>query len=288
MSGPPDTASPTRSEIHSPTGVAARRGAALGWTLVAVPAVATVLLAFAGTWLAPHRAAAIVGPPYQPRGHGLILGTDHVGHDVWSQLLSGARGIVIVPLLAVAVGTMVGVPLGLAAGWRTSWVTRLVLVVAELLLVLPPLLVVLIALQANASTIAIVLVVGVLGAVSSVRYLRSAAARAATSGYLEHAVALGESRSAVLLRELVPALFGPILADAGLRLVGAVYLIASLSFLGVSPLGGQNWAGMIADNGDAGGLNTAALLAPGLCIVALTVSVNLLADRLAARLRGAR
>jgi ABC-type dipeptide/oligopeptide/nickel transport system permease subunit len=81
---------------------------------------------------------------------------------------------------------------------------------------------------------------------------------------------------------------GPILADAGLRLVGAVYLVASLSFLGLVPLGGQNWASMVADNADAGGLNTAALLAPGLCIVAFAVSINLLGDRLAARLRGQR
>lgn len=283
--------SSTRLSTRRPVTTTAGRRAwstPLGWGLMVLPAVATLLLAIAGPWLAPHRVGAIVGPPYQPGGHGLIFGTDHLGRDVLSGLLCGARGIVLVPLAAVAVGTVVGVPLGLLAGWRTGWSTRLILMVAELLLVLPPLLVVLIALNANASTIATVLVVGLLGTFTSIRYLRTAAARAAASGYIEHAVALGESRIAILIRELTPALLGPILADAGLRLVGAAYLVASLSFLGLVPLGGQNWAGMVADNADAGGLNTAALLAPGLCIAVFAVSVNLLADRLAVRLREQR
>lgn len=258
----------------------------LGWLLIAAPGVLTVVLAGFGTWWAPHRVEAIVGPPYQPASAALLLGTDHLGHDVVSGLLSGARGLVIVPVLAVLVGSLIGVPLGLAAGWRASGATRLILAASELLLVLPPLLIVLLALNADSSTIAAILVVGALGAVTSIRYLRTATARAATSGYLEHAVALGERPISILFRELVPALLGPILTDAGVRLVGAVYLVASLSFLGLSPLGGTNWASMLAANTDAGGLNTAALLAPGVAIVAFAVSVNLLADRLAGRLRG--
>ncbi|MGN9913923.1 ABC transporter permease subunit [Phytohabitans sp. LJ34] len=256
--------------------------------LVAAPAALAAALALAGPHLAPHRGDAIVGIPYEPARPGLPLGTDHLGRDVLSGLLAGARGVVVVPVLAVALGSLVAVPLGLLAGWRSGRGSRLLLRATELLLVLPPLLVLVIVVGSRAPAGLVVAVVALLGVPTSVRYLRGAAARVAGSGYVEHAVAMGERRTAILARELAPALAGPILTDAGLRLVGSIYLVATLSFLGFAPIGGQNWATMVARNADAGGLNPAALLAPGLCVVAFTVSVNLLADRLAGRLRGAR
>jgi peptide/nickel transport system permease protein len=256
--------------------------------LVAAPVVLGAALAVVGPHLAPHRVDAIVGIPYEPARPGLALGTDHLGRDVLSGLLAGARGVVVVPVLAVALGSVVAVPLGLLAGWRSGRGSRLVLRATELLLVLPPLLVLLIVVGSRAPAGLVVAVVALLGVPASVRYLRGATARVAGSGYVEHAVALGERRTAILARELVPVLAGPILTDAGQRLVGSIYLVATLSFLGFAPIGGQNWATMVAANADAGGLNPAALLAPGLCVVAFTVSANLLADRLAGRLRGAR
>jgi peptide/nickel transport system permease protein len=256
--------------------------------LVAAPVVLGAALAVAGPHLAPHRVDAIVGIPYEPARPGLPLGTDHLGRDVVSGLLAGARGVVVVPVLAVALGSVVAVPLGLLAGWRSGRGSRLVLRATELLLVLPPLLVLLIVVGSRAPAGLVVAVVALLGVPASVRYLRGATARVAGSGYVEHALSMGERRTAILVRELMPALAGPILTDAGLRLVGSVYLVASLSFLGFAPVGGENWATMVARNADAGGLNPAALVAPGLSVVAFTVSVNLLADRLASRLRGAR
>lgn len=270
-----------------------RAGGATGWsrsawtTLVAAPCVVTLLVALVGPVLAPHRRDAIVGQPYQgASSSGPLLGTDHLGHDVMSLLLYGARGIVVLPLLAVVVGTVIGVPLGILAGLRTTWLSRTIQQITAVLLVLPPLLAVLIVVGTGASTAVVVAVVGALGAVSTIRYLRTATARVATSGYLEYAYSIRESSWSILVREVVPALVDPILADVGLRLVSSVYLVAALSFLNLAPLGGQNWASMVADNADAGGLNTLALLAPGLCIVAFTVSANLLADQLAHRVRG--
>ncbi|MCW6003515.1 ABC transporter permease subunit [Micromonospora sp. CPCC 205371] len=270
------------------TRILTRRLRIVGLALVATPTLLAAALTLAGPHLAPHRVDAIVGIPYEPARTGLPLGTDHLGRDVVSGLLTGARGVVLVPVLAVALGSLVAVPLGLLTGWRSGRGSRLVLRGSELLLVLPPLLVLLIVVGSRAPAALIVAVIGLLGVPGSVRYLRAATARVAHSGYIEHAIAVGERRTAILTRELVPVLAGPILTDAGLRLVGSVYLVASLSFLGFAPVGGPNWATMVAQNADGGSLNPAALLAPGLCIVAFTVSVNLLADRLAGRLRGDR
>lgn len=256
--------------------------------LVAAPALLAVVLAVAGPQLAPHRVDAIVGIPYEPARPGLPLGTDHLGHDVVSGLLAGARGVVVVPVVAVTLGSLIAVPLGLLVGWRSGRGSRLLLRASELLLVLPPLLVLLIVVGSRAPAALVVVVIALLGVPASIRYLRGATARVARSGYLEHAIAIGERRTTILTRELVPVMLGPILTDAGLRLVGAVYLVATLSFLGLAPGGGQNWATMVAQNADAGGLSPVALLAPGLCVVAFTVSVNLLADRVAGRLRGRR
>ena len=82
------------------------------------------------------------------------------------------------------------------------------------------------------------------------------------------------------LREIVPNLVGPLLADAGARFVGALYMVASAGFLGFNPLGGDgDWATMIQTNLDGLGKNPWASLAPALAVVSITVPANLLADR---------
>lgn len=244
---------------------------------------AVVLVAVSGPLLAPYGLGETVDIPFTPPGGWPPLGTDHLGRDVWSRLLHGGRAIVVVPLVATAAATVLGGVLGLvtAAGGRRAGgaLMRFLDVVA----VLPPVLVLLVLLHRfDGRSSALVLAVVVVTTPFVARFTRAAALPILASGYVEQAVATGERRLAVLAREVVPNLTGPVLADAGLRFVGAIYLAASAGFLGFGPAPpGTDWGSMIAENIEGARLNPWAVVAPCTAIALLTVPANLLADRVA-------
>lgn len=248
---------------------------------IALPGLLVVAIALAGPLLAPHDPARTLGRPLLGPAPGLLLGTDHLGRDVWSRLLHGGATVVLLPVLATAVAAVLGAALGLLAGYRGGAVAAVIGKVTEFVLVLPAVLVLLVLVSGWGSAPWVLgLVVVLFGVPASIRYTRAVTLTAVRSGYVEAAVALGESGTSVLRRELLPVVTGPVLADAGLRLVGAIYLVATAGFLGVGG-GGPGWAAMIAENIGAAALNPWSVLAPALCIAALAISVNLAADRFA-------
>ena len=115
------------------------------------------------------------------------------------------------------------------------------------------------------------------------RVARAATLQAMRQGYVEQAVGLGEGTVSVLLREILPNIVRPILADAGTRLAIAVSLTAAAGFLGFGP-DEPNWGAMISQNVEGVGLTPWAVLAPAVCLAILAVTANLGMDRLAARL----
>lgn len=259
------------------------------WLPVAVPGL-LIGLAMLGSYAVTAEDLSSRGRPFQPPDPSLPLGTDHLGRDVWSVLLDSGATLVGLPLLATAVGTAIGAALGMITGWHRGRLSALGLRAAELLLVVPPLLITLLAVNAvsGSTTAALVTVVALLGVPGAMRFSRAATSAVTTRGYIDHALVIGERTPAILLREILPTIAAPVLADAGLRLVGAVYVVASLSFLG---LGGAaletSWASMVAANVAGARLNPWALVAPAAGIVAFAVSVNLIADRFTDRIRGA-
>lgn len=255
------------------------RGSRWGLGSTAVLAV-MILLVTAGPFVVPHDPTASVSTPFSAPGSAFPLGTDNLGRDVVSRLLAGGVPVLALPTVAVLISTLLGVTVGLslAAGPRRG---RRTVVVLDLFLVLPPVLLLLIlafALGPGAATL--VAIVVVLAAPFTARQVRAVADPLFDAGYVEVALSAGRGRAEIVLLEVLPNLRGPILADAGTRLVGSVYLVASASFLGVSPLpGGVDWASMVAQSLGGILLNPAAVLAPALAIALVTVPVNLLADR---------
>lgn len=261
--------------------VAGRRTRHGGLLVLVVPAVALVILALAGPWIAPHPLGQPVGRPYSGPSGGLPFGTDHLGRDVWSQVLHGGRRLVLLPLVATLVVTLVGAAIGLLSGYVANRVTRGIGRLLDLLLALPGILVLLVVVNGWGSSATVLVVVFLLvGVPYSARYARAATLRVVTGGFVDHAVAMGERPVSVVWREVVPNVVGPLLADAGLRLIGAIYLVATASFLGfgASPPA-TDWAQMISENIAGGSLNPWSVLLPTLLIAALAIAVNLLADR---------
>jgi len=251
----------------------------------AVLAGAVALLALAGPLLAPHDPDAPVGAPFAPDG---VLGTDALGRDVLSRLLHGGSAVVGLSLAALVAAEAVGIAIGLACAWWRGPLAGLALRGVDLLLAVPPLLV-LAALAAGLGGGSLMLVgATVLALVPSlVRLVYVAASGLVAQPWIEAALLAGERPQALLRRELLPNLAGPLAADAGVRLLGAVFLVSSAAFLGFGPAPpAADWGLMIAENVEGIEDQPLAVLAPAALIAAWAIGLNLVGDELARRAIG--
>ena len=267
------------------TAIAARmRFARTGSGRVGVTATLLLLaLILIGPLVAPHDPAAIVGIPLQRPGSGFLLGTDGLGRDVLSRVLWGGRSIIALSVVATGLAYLVGLAIGLVAGYTRSLLDPVLMRGMDVLLAVPPLLFLLVlATGAGHSVVVLVLGVATVHVPSIARIVRAATQSVVVRGYVEAAVARGERTHSILAREILPNVLGTMLADAGIRLTGSILILASVNFLG---LGLQppraDWALMISENRGGITLQPWAVAAPALLIAFLTVAVNLVADAIA-------
>ena len=258
----------------------ARTGSGGAGIVVTLLLLALVVI---GPFFAPHDPAEIAGIPLQRPNADFLLGTDSLGRDVLSRVLWGGRSVVGLSLLATLLAYIVGTTIGLVAGYSRSLVDPLLMRSMDVLLAFPPLLFLLV-LATGAGRGKAVLVVGVatVNVPSIARIVRAATQAVSVRGYVEAAVARGERVPAVLRREILPNILGTVLADAGIRLTGAIIILASVNFLG---LGLQppaaDWALMISENRNGITLQPWMVAVPALLIAVLTIAVNLVADAVA-------
>ena len=248
-------------------------------------ALSLLLLALVvvGPFFAPHDPADIVGIGFQRPNGQFLLGTDSLGRDVLSRVLWGGRSVVGLSLLATVLAYLVGTTIGLVAGYTRSLIDPLLMRAMDVLLAFPPLLFLLVlATGVGRSKVALVIGVAIVNVPSIARIVRAATQTISVRGYVEAAVARGERVHAVLRREILPNILGTVLADAGIRLTGAIIILASVNFLG---LGLQppaaDWALMISENRSGITLQPWMVAAPALLIAVLTIAVNLVADAVA-------
>ena len=212
-----------------------------------------------------------------PPGPGHLLGTDQLGRDVWSRLLVGARVSLAVALSAVALSVGIGVLLGSVAGYVGGWLDTVLMRIADVVLAVPRLvlLVAVIALLAP-SPVAIVLLLAFTQWPAPARLIRAEILSLKERDFIEAGRALGFSGPRILFRHLIPNAFAPVLVAATLGVGHMVILEAGLSYLGLGvPL---SWGAMLRD-GQSYVLNAWWLSTfPGLAIVVVAVSFNLLGD----------
>lgn len=276
-----DTSSVAAAVDGRPT-VGRRRLAVAGLVVfVAVGAVAVL-----GPFLAPHAPSAPVGPPYRPPSGAALLGTDLLGRDVLSRLLSGGRSLVMLSSLSVAVAYLVGGAIGLAAGLSRSSLDDVLMRPLDVVVALPPFLVLAVLATGAGRGLVVVVAASALANLPGVaRVVRTATLEVSVTGYVEAAVARGESSLVIALREVLPNITGPLVADIGIRFTGAAGLIASANFLGLGLAPpAADWALMIAENRAGIALQPWAVIAPAAMIGLLTIAVNLAGDALTRRL----
>ncbi len=255
----------------------------LGLLLVAVP----LLIALLGPLVAGEpgpRAASFT------LGGGHWAGTDFVGRDVWRQVLLGGRTVVLTALSATALAYAVALPLGLiSALTHRGWLEDLLMRPLDVLLAIPSLLLILLVAAVFApGAVGLALLVALVNIPDAARIIRATAAEAAARPAVEALRMQGETWWRMAVGYVGRSALRTLAADAGTRLTGVLYLVATAAFLGVGVApDAADWAVMVDRNRTGLFVQPWAVVLPALLIVALTMGGNLLFDAaLTGRARG--
>jgi len=265
------------------TVVAVRRRFAIDRGTGAGVAIVVVLLALAA--VAPFISA---GNPETMDFNAILtgpsgahpLGTDNFGRDVLTRVLFGLRVSMAAAIGSVAVALLIGVPLGLLAGYRRGWIDAVIMRPTDVLMAFPAIvLVVALAGVFGQNLGLMILTIGCVYAPIIVRVMRGAAMEVGTALFIEGARARGASHLRVMVRHVLPNAISPVLVQASALMGVAILTEAALSFIGLGVQPPTPSLGLMLSEGrsymgDAPWL----VIAPGLGIVLAVLGFNLLGD----------
>lgn len=216
----------------------------------------------------------------QPPSKEFLFGTDEQGRDILTRIIYGARISLSIGLLSQAMNSIIGVVLGLLAGFMGKWWDDIIMGLTNIMLSIPSLVFAL-AIMAllGPGLINVFLALGFTNWAYTCRITRSQVLSARELNFVKAAQALGYGKRRIMLTQILPNIVGPILVIATLGVAGAILIEAGLSFLG---LGTQpptpSWGGMLATAREQ--LFTAPWISifPGLAIFITVLGLNLLGD----------
>ena len=211
-----------------------------------------------------------------------VLGTDLLGRDVLSRLIYGARTVLTVAPLSVAVAMLVGITIGMLAGYYGGWIDLLISRISDILLAFPVvvLYVILIA-NIGPSILNIVIATTIASAPGIGRITRSLVLGLKQQEYIAAAKLRGENALYIMVVELLPNCRGMLIVDACLRIGYTIITIGILGFLGLGlPPPNPDWGGMVKESTTVLNVWPLMSLVPSFAIVSLVLGFNLLADGL--------
>ncbi|MFN4102262.1 MAG: ABC transporter permease [Pararhodobacter sp.] len=233
-------------------------------------------------------------PPMEPNaftGNTFLLGADNQGRDVFSTILYGARISLFVGVSAVLFAMVLGISLGLIAGYRGGWVDSVLMRVADVQLSFPAILIALLIFgvargiipPSQRETMAIwvlIIAIGLSDWVQFARVVRGATMVEKGKEYVQAARVIGVNPIRILLRHVLPNVMGPVLVIATISVALAIIAEATLSFLGVGVPPTQPSLGTLIRIGQQYLFSGEwwILLFPSLTLLALALAVNLLGD----------
>jgi len=272
---------------------------------VTVAAALLTLLCVGGAlgapWLAPHNPFdlaslnlldAFTPPAWSPKGSAtFLLGTDEQGRDVLSTIMYGARISLGVGAAAVLFSMLVGVTLGLVSGYLGGRLDAFIMRVADVQLSFPAILIALlidgvarVALPREAHDViavpVLILAIGVSGWVQYARTVRGSTLVEKNKEYVQAARVIGRRPAAIMLAHVLPNVAGPVLVIATIHIATAIITEATLSFLGVGVPPTRPSLGTLIRVGNDYLFSGEWWITvfPGLALVTLVLSVNLLGD----------
>jgi peptide/nickel transport system permease protein len=282
----PAAASPTAEWLTFLRRLVRRRTALFGLIVVAV----VIVTAVGAPWLSPHDPIAQdigdrrLKPPLWRDDAGAlhVLGTDHLGRDLLARVIHGAQPALLVGVAAVAISGLLGMGIGLVAGYFGGRLDDVLMRLADIQLAFPFILLAIAVIGiVGPSLLTIIVVIGVSSWVIYARIVRGAVLSLREREFVQAALALGSGDGRVVVRHILPNVLTPWLVVATLDMARVIVIESALSFLG---LGVQpptpTWGGMLADGRVY--ISTAWWLAtfPGLAILVTVLGINLFGDGL--------
>jgi peptide/nickel transport system permease protein len=266
-----------------------------GWPLVPIGILITlVLVAIFAEVIAPHNPEiGTLGDRFKPPAWSaggserFLLGTDHLGRDVLSRLIFGARVSLVVGFTAVIFAGCLGTLLGILSGYLGGWVDQTIMRVTDAWLALPGLtFAIFLAAVVGPSAMNIVIILAAVYWTRYARVIRGEVLSLRERDFVRLAIVAGCSRWSIMRKHILPNVVNSSIVLATLMLGVVVVVEASLSFLGVGvPPPQPAWGLMLADGkkGLMAGYWWLTVF-PGACIMLLVLSANLLGDWLRVKL----
>jgi peptide/nickel transport system permease protein len=269
--------------------------------------VATVGMLMVAFWVIVGL-ISLVWTPYPPNAQEFAqnqppsptnwLGTDTLGRDILSRLMTGTQVILLktrlpenwggfsipigVAIWGVLGSVMVGSLLGLNAGYRGGWTDQLIMQVLDALIAFPVIVLYLVVISAlGQGDLVVIVAITITGVPGVARLVRSLAFDIKTRDYIRAAETRGESPWYIMFIEILPNARGPILVDSMLRVGYAIFAIGTLGFLGLGlPPPDPDWGNMVNEARKNIFSNPAAVIWPSVAIASLVIGLNLFADGL--------
>ena len=266
----------SRTWFRRPRWVFSNAGALWGAALTAL----VLILVAVGPYVAPNSPVDFVGAPFDPPSATALLGTDILGRDVLSRVLSGGTVILSLSAIATLLGVAAGGLLGIGAGYFRGTADDVIMRLLDVLLAFPQTILALLFVSVlGSSFLLIAVLVGAIHTPQVARVIRAAALRVSGEDFVKFAKGIGASPLKIMTREIAPNVLGPLLVETGLRFTYSIALIAGLSFLGLAQEPpAANWGLMVNENRIGLLQNPWPVVVPITLIAILTVGINLLTD----------
>lgn len=227
---------PTRPMTAGRIGTYWRRLRQVPTSLVGLGIVVLFLLmAVFGPWIAPYGySEQIPADRAQPPSARHLLGTDQFGRDIFSRIVVGSRDVFTVAGSGSLAGVLMGLCVGLFSGYYGGLLDEVIMRFLDVILSLPALMLAMVMLGTlGPSRLNVILVVGLLYTPLVARMVRSVVLDVKTKAFVEAAMLRGETGFHILLHEILPNVLPTLAVEASMRFTYAIFLVASLGFLGL-------------------------------------------------------
>jgi peptide/nickel transport system permease protein len=249
----------------------------------AIVLLATVVVAILAEQLSPYdpNAQQLIDRLKGPSASHL-LGTDHLGRDVLSRAIWGARVELGVGFASVAITTVVGTAIGVLAGYSGRWIDALLMRFVDVFISIPVfmLLLTIVSIYGTSATLLIVFI-GISGFPGAARIVRAEVLSLAPRDFVTAARVIGASAPRIMFVHLLPNLVPIIVVSATLRVGAAILTEAGLSYFGLGvPPPSPTWGGIVADGRTVLDIAWWVTTFPGVALLVLVLATNLVGDGL--------
>ena len=239
-----------------------------------------VFVAVFAPLIAPFGETSVVGDVWEVFSTQFYFGTDHIGRDLFTRMIFGARNTIILAFITTILSFGVGSFLGFIAAVKGGWTDQALSRSIDIIMAFPTLIFALMILSVVGTSVPVLIfTIAIIDTTRVYRLSRAVAMDIEVMEFVEAAKLRGEGLWWITRHEILPNAMPPLMAEFGLRFCFVFLFIASLSFLGLGlqpPL--ADWGGMVRENAGAITFGIYTPLIPAAAIAFLTVGVNLVVD----------